>query len=93
MNKKEIKLIDIVKLQHYYIERWEEEDGDYVNYRRVGQFNRREQEILDKITDNRDEQRAITNIIAKGSWNSRDMTFKTICNEIRALGYEVINNG
>ena len=91
--KKQIKLIDIVKLQHYYIERFEEEDSDYVNYRRVGQINRREQEILDKITNSREEQRAITNIIARGSWNCKDKTFKPICDEIRALGYEVLSNG
>ena len=91
--RKQIKLIDIVKLQHYYMKRFEEEDSDYVNYRRVGQFNRREQEILNKITDNKEEQRKITDIIAKGSWNFNDRTFKPICDDIRALGYEVISNG
>lgn len=89
---REIKLIDIVKLQHYYIERFEEEDSDFVNYRKVGQINRREEEILNRITNNKEEQRKITNIIAKGSWNFKDKTFKPICDDIRDLGYEVISN-
>lgn len=86
-----IDLKDIVKLQHYYIERFYEEDDDYPDYRRIGQINRRESEILDKITNDREKRLQITDIIAKESWNFNDRTFKPICDSLRALGYKILS--
>lgn len=87
---REIKLVDIAKLQHWYIEIFSEEDNDYPNYRRIGQFNRHVDEILNKIIDNPQEQKKIWDIIVHQSWNMTDRTFKPICDDLRALGYTII---
>ncbi len=87
---RDIKLVDIAKLQHYYIEIFNEEDSDYPNYRRIGQFNRHVDKILNKIIDNPREQKKIWDIIVHQSWNMTDRTFKPICDDLRALGYTII---
>ena len=50
MLNKEINLIDIVKLQKWYMDIFEQEDSDYPDYRVIGQKNRHIQRILNKIT-------------------------------------------
>lgn len=90
LNSKIIFLRDIAKLQHYYIEIFEEEDSDYVNYARTGQLYRRVNETINKITDIEDDRRKIYDIIGHGSWNNHNKTFKPICDEIRKLGYKVV---
>lgn len=87
---KNILLKDIVKIQHLYIGIFEEEDSDYVDYRVVRNKERAVYRILDKYSSDPEEQKKIYNIIASGSWDKEDYTFKTICNRIRELGYEVI---
>ena len=89
MLSKEINLIDIKKLQKWYIDVFEEEDSDYPNYVVIGQKNRHTQRILNKITPDREEQRKIYDIIVHESWNMEDRTFKPICDGIGALGYKV----
>ncbi len=91
MLSKKINLIDIVKLQKWYIDIFEEEDNDYPNYRVIGQKNRHTQRILNKITSDKEEQNKIYDIIVHESWNMQDGTFKPICDGIRALGYKVIS--
>ena len=91
MLNKEINLKDIAKLQKWYIDVFEEEDSDYPDYRVIGQKNRHIQRILNKITDDKEEQRKIYDIIVHESWNTKDRTFKPICDGIRALGYKVIS--
>lgn len=86
---KNILLKDIVKIQHLYIGIFEEEDSDYVDYRVVRNKERAVYRILDKYSSDPEEQKKIYNIIASGSWDTEDYTFKTICNRIRELGYEV----
>lgn len=86
---KNILLKDIVKIQHLYIGIFEEEDSDYVDYRVVRNKERTVYRILDKYSSDPEEQKKIYNIIASGSWDTEDYTFKTICNRIRELGYEV----
>ena len=87
---KEIKLIDIAKIQHWYIEIFSEEDSDYPNYKRIGQFNRHITRVLNSITKDKEEQRKIYDIIVHQSWNMKDRTFKPICDDLRMLGYTII---
>lgn len=89
---KEILLIDIAKIQKWYMDIFEQEDDDYPNYRIIGQKNRHIQRVLNQITSNKEEQKKIYNIIVHQSWNMEDRTFKPICDDIRKLGYEVISN-
>ena len=87
-----IKLKDIAKLQHLYIEIFTEEDEDYPDRRVISNKERAVQIILDKITDKRFNQIEIWKVIQLKSWDDTDNTFKPICNRLRELGYEIINN-
>ena len=88
---KEINLIDIAKLQKLYIDIFEEEDCDYPDYRIIRNKEKAVERILNKITNDEEEQRKIYDIIVHESWNMNDRTFKPICDGIRALGYKVIS--
>lgn len=81
---------DIAKIQRLYMDIFEEEDSDYVDYRVVRNKEKSVYRILNKYSSDPEEQKKIYDIIASGSWDSEDYTFKTISNHIRELGYEVI---
>lgn len=91
-NKIKIKLKDIVKLQHLYIDIFTEEDEDYPDRRIISNKERAVQRILDKITDRRFNQIEIWKVIQLESWNATDNTFKPICDRLRELEYEIIKN-
>ena len=92
MDKIKIKLKDIQKLQHLYIDIFSEEDEDYPNRRIISNKERAAQRILDRITNQKFNQIEIWKVIQIKSWDDTDSTFKPICNRLRELGYEIINN-
>lgn len=87
-----IELKDIKKLQHLYIDIFSEEDEDYPDHRVVNNKERAVQRILDRITDKKFNQIEIWKVIQIKSWDAADNTFKPICDRLRNLGYEIINN-
>lgn len=87
----EIELIDIIKLQHWYMDIFYQEDDDYPNRKIIGQKNRHIQRILNKISEDRKVQQEIYHTIIHKTWHNEDRTFKPICDELRKLGYKVIN--
>lgn len=87
-----IELKDIQKLQHLYIDIFSEEDEDYPDHRVINNKERAVQRILDRITDKKFNQIEIWKVIQIQSWNASDNTFKPICDRLRNLGYEIINN-
>lgn len=87
-----IKLRDIVKIQHFEMEIFEEEDSDYVDYRVIKPKERAIYNILNKITSDENKQKEIRDCIYTNMWNQKDTTFKPICDGLRALGYEIIYN-
>ena len=92
VDKIKIKLKDIVKLQHLYIDIFSEEDEDYPDNRVINNKERAVQRILDRITDKKFNQIEIWKVIQIQSWDAADNTFKPICDRLRNLGYEIINN-
>lgn len=92
VDKIKIKLKDIVKLQHLYIDIFSEEDEDYPDNRVINNKERTVQRILDRITDKKFNQIEIWKVIQIKSWDTTDNTFKPICDRLRNLGYEIINN-
>lgn len=82
----------IVKLQAATMRLFEALDDDYPDGRAVRANERAIQKWLDKITDNADEQRQILDIVERGNWNMEDTTFKPIYDELRALGYEIVED-
>lgn len=91
-DKIRIELKDIMKLQHLYIDIFSEEDEDYPDSRIIKNKERAIQRILDKITDKKFNQIEIWKVIQIKSWDTADNTFKPICDRLRNLGYEIINN-
>ena len=80
----------IVKLQAATMRLFDALDDDYPNWRAIRANERAIQKWLDKITDDADEQRQILDIVECGNWNMKDTTFKPIFDELRALGYEIV---
>ena len=87
-----IELKDIKKLQHLYIDIFSEEDEDYPDGRVINNKEKAVQRILDRITDKKFNQIEIWKVIQIKSWDATDNTFKPICDRLRNLGYEIINN-
>lgn len=90
-DKIKIELKDIKKLQHLYIDIFAEEDEDYPNQIIVSNKERAVQRILDKITDKKFNQIEIWKVIQLKSWDLTDNTYRSICDRLRKLGYEIIN--
>jgi len=90
-DKIKVKLKDIQKLQHLYIDIFSEEDEDYPDHRVINNKERAVQRILDRITDKRFNQIEIWKVIQVKSWDTTDNTYRPICNRLRELGYEIIN--
>ena len=82
----------LVKLLAATIRKFAAEDSDYPNRKAIRANERAIQRWLDKITDNADEQRQILDVIERGNWNMKDTTFKQIFDELRALGYEIVED-
>lgn len=87
---KPIKLYHIMKIQKATINLFEAQDEDYPDGRVVQANERAIQYWLDKITKNKEEQRKILDIIERQNWNTKDCTYKPICDELRNLGYEIL---
>ena len=91
-DKIRIELKDIMKLQHLYIDIFSEEDEDYPDSRIINNKERAVQRILDRITDKKFNQIEIWKVIQIKNWDTTDNTFKPICDRLRNLGYEIVNN-
>ena len=87
--KRRINAYYIAKLQAATVRKFEAEDSDYPDGRAIRANERAIQTWLDKITDNADQQRQILDIVERGNWNTQDITFKPIFDELKALGYEL----
>ena len=82
----------IVKIQAATMRLFDAMDDDHPNWRAIRANERAIKKWLDKITDDTDEQRQILDVIERGNWNMKDTTFKPIFDELRALGYEIVED-
>lgn len=87
---KQIKLSTIAKIQRLYIKQFAELDQDRPDYRVVYMYDRNIGKYLRSITEDIKEQNIIYEAITTGSWDTRDLSYKPICDKIRNLGYEVV---
>lgn len=87
---KQIKLYHIAKIQSATIRLFEAQDDDYPDGRVIKANERAIKHWLDKITTDEAEQRKILDIIERQNWNTSDYSFKPICDELRKLGYEIL---
>lgn len=87
---KQIKLSTIAKIQRLYIKQFTELDQDRPDYRVVYMYDRNIGKYLRSITEDVKEQEIIYEAITTGSWDTRNLSYKPICDKIRNLGYEVV---
>lgn len=88
-----IKFSTIVKIQKATIRIFEEDsEPGYVDYRIVKSNERAIQHYLDTITSDKEVQSKILDIIESNNFNTKDITYKPICDELRELGFEVEND-
>lgn len=84
---KTIKLSDIIKLDRLYVEIFSEEDSDYVDWKIVRDNEKSIDKILNKITKDKEEQSKIYDTIVHGFC---DNDYVPMCNQLRKLGYTVL---
>ena len=87
----EIKMSWLVKLQRATIRLFEAEDceWEYVDRNAVTGLNRSINHWLGKMTDDKEMQQKIYDIIINNNFNTDDMTFKPICDALRGLGFTI----
>ncbi len=90
MMKRQIKMSTIAKIQRCTMRIFEAQDQDYPDNRIVASNERAIQHYLDDITSDTNEQCKILNAIESENFNTKDYTYKPICDNLRALGYEVV---
>lgn len=87
---KEIYMSQIKKIFEMYMDIFEQEDSDFPDYRVIRPKERAIDRTLDKITDNKEEQRKIYYAIIGHLFNRGDGTYRPICDDLRALGYTIV---
>ena len=90
MNKEEV-LKNVIEIQKFAMEIFEEESGDYVDYRAVKNKERAIFRRLSKITADEDLQLKILNVIETSMWNLEDLTYRTTMKRLREelnIGFE-----
>ena len=89
-----VSLKNIINASHRLIDLIDK--GDYVNgYKVLWVYNTEiaKSGPLYVVIDNHDDvvlRNKIISAIGRGSWNSEDITYKPICDELRELGFEII---
>ena len=91
MDKTKIDLCDLAKINHLQMEIFEEEDTDYPDYEAVKDKEIELDYILSNITNDKTEQLEISDACTKHLFNTSDITFKPICDDLRSKGYIIIS--
>ncbi|MCF0163361.1 MAG: hypothetical protein HUJ88_12400 [Fusobacterium necrophorum] len=87
---KEISMSQIKKIAVLALEVFEEQDNVYPDMRTVRNKERAIQNTLKIISKDKGEQRKIYDAIEKEIFNYEDCTYKPMCNNLRKLGYTVL---
>lgn len=80
----------IKKIAILALEVFEEQDNIYPDMRTVRNKERAIQNTLKIISKDQEEQRKIYDAIEKEIFNYEDCTYKPMCNNLRNLGYTVV---
>lgn len=87
---KEIYMSQIKKIAILALEVFEEQYNIYPDMRTVRNKERAIQNTLKIISKDQEEQRKIYDAIEKEIFNYEDCTYKPMCNNLRNLGYTVV---
>ena len=88
--EKKIPFKLIAEIQNYNLKLFEEEDEEFPDGRTLSNYNRAIERRLEKITQDEVLQQKILTAIDKGSWVQSDYTYKPICDNLRALGFDIV---
>lgn len=80
----------IKKINNLYLEIFYEEEDDFPNRRIIKRNEKKIDEILEEITIDKKEQNKIYEAITSESFNTNDITYKPICDNLRKLRYTII---
>lgn len=83
---KDVKIINLLLVE---IAELEFENDDYIDRRRISPKERKIDRILKRITEDEEEQNAIYRAISKETFNTEDITFKPIIDNLKKIGYEI----
>lgn len=83
-----IKMSQIVKITKLWLDIFYEEDSDYPNYRVIKPKERAIDRVLESITSDKEEQKKVYKTIIKKIFSTE--TYKPICDDLRALGYTIV---
>ena len=86
---KQIEARDVKIINWLLVEIAELEFEEYVDRRRISPKEKKIDRILQKITVDKEEQKAIYKAINSETFNMSDTTFKPIVDNLRKLGYEI----
>ena len=87
---KQIKARDVKIINYLLVEIAELEQEEYIDRRSISPKERKIDRILERITSDKKEQRAIYRAINSETFNMNDTTFKPIVDNLRKLGYEIV---
>lgn len=83
-----IKMSEIVKITNLWMDIFYEEDSDYPDYRVIKPKEKAIDRILDTITADKEEQSKVYEIITDKNFFAK--TYKPICDDLRKLGYAIV---
>lgn len=89
---KKIKFSWLVKAQGAFMRMFEAEDEEYPDYRVVRANERAMDYWIGKMTQDKEEYQKIYHIISSGSFNTEDYGFKTMCQKLEEIGFEIEEN-
>lgn len=87
---KQIEARDVKIINWLLVEIAELEFEEYVDRRCISPKEKKIDRILQKITADKEEQKAIYRAINSETFNMSDTTFKPIVENLKALGYEIV---
>ena len=88
---KSIQARDVKIINYLLVEIAELEQEEYIDRRSISPKERKIDRILKTITEDKEEQKAIYRAINSETFNMNDTTFKLIVENLRALGYEIVD--
>ncbi len=87
---KQIEARDVKIINWLLVEIAELEFEEYVDRRCISPKEKKIDRILQKITADKEEQKAIYNAIDSETFNMSDTTFKPIVDNLKKIGYEIV---
>lgn len=77
-----------MKITNLWLDIFYEEDSDYPDYKVIKPKERAIDRVLESITSDKEEQKKVYKTITKKIFSTE--TYKPICDDLRKLGYAIV---